>query len=323
MIGLSCCYLIAACERVRDYDRALQWCARLKVFCERWGLRPLFAVCRTQYASICMWRGTWLEAEAELTAATSELAASRPAMTADGLVRLAELRRRQGRLVEAAEMFDQAESHSLALLGRAQLAFDRDDAAGAAELAARYMRRVPAQNRTARAEGLEVLVRALVATGDLGGRAYGACRARRDRVAVWPPRRFAPRRASLPGASPSAKGRSSRRSVTSRTPWICFSSAVRRTSWPARASISARTLAARQRLEAAADEAERAVELLRELHAEFEMARARSLVASFALPAVAGASGERTSCAEECRTDEPRAGSPAARRGRRQQPGDW
>src|SRR5262245_32108800 len=168
-IGLSCCYLIAACDRVRDYDRALQWCARLKVFCERWGLRPLFAVCRTQYASICMWRGTWLEAEEELTAATSELAASRPAMTADGLVRLAELRRRQGRLVEAAEMFDQAGSHGLALLGRAQLALDKDDTAGAAELAARYLRRVPAHNRTARAEGLEVLVRASVATGDLAG----------------------------------------------------------------------------------------------------------------------------------------------------------
>ena len=69
VIGLSCCYLIAACERVRDYDRAVQWCARLKIFCEKWGLRPLFAVCRTQYASICMWRGTWLEAEQELMTA--------------------------------------------------------------------------------------------------------------------------------------------------------------------------------------------------------------------------------------------------------------
>ena len=66
-IGLACCYMIAGCERVRDYDRAVQWCARLKVFCAKWGLRPLFAVCRTQYASICMWRGTWLEAEQELT----------------------------------------------------------------------------------------------------------------------------------------------------------------------------------------------------------------------------------------------------------------
>jgi len=74
-IGLSCCYLIAACDRVRDYDRAMQWCTRLKSFCAKWGLRPLFAVCRTQYASICLWRGTWHEAEEELSAATNELAA--------------------------------------------------------------------------------------------------------------------------------------------------------------------------------------------------------------------------------------------------------
>src|SRR5262249_30429860 len=53
LIGLACCYLIAACERVRDYDRALQWCTRLKAYCEKWGFRPLFAVCRTQYASVC------------------------------------------------------------------------------------------------------------------------------------------------------------------------------------------------------------------------------------------------------------------------------
>ncbi len=137
-IGLSSCYLIAACDRVRDYDRAVQWCTRLKAFCEKWGLRPLFAVCRTQYASICMWRGTWLEAEQELTAATGELAASRPGMTADGVVRLAELRRRQGRLVEASALFEQAEHHPLAALGRAELAFDRDDVRAAAEAAERY-----------------------------------------------------------------------------------------------------------------------------------------------------------------------------------------
>ena len=38
-IGLACCYLIAACERVRDYDRAMQWCTRLKAFCAKWGLQ--------------------------------------------------------------------------------------------------------------------------------------------------------------------------------------------------------------------------------------------------------------------------------------------
>ena len=104
-IALASCYMVAGCDHVRDYDRAVQWCARLKVFCAKWGLRPLFAVCRTQYASICMWRGTWLEAERELSAAADELQACRPAMTGDALVRLGELRRRQGRLVEASSLF--------------------------------------------------------------------------------------------------------------------------------------------------------------------------------------------------------------------------
>src|SRR5260370_25722377 len=105
--------MIAACERVRDYDRAMQWCTRLKAFCEKWGLRPLFAVCRTQYASICMWRGTWLEAEQELTAATSELAASRPPRTADAMVRLAELRMRPGRMWAADPLFSHGAPHPL------------------------------------------------------------------------------------------------------------------------------------------------------------------------------------------------------------------
>ena len=168
-IALACCYMIAACERVRDYDRAVQWCARLKVFCAKWGLRPLFAVCRTQYASICMWRGTWMEAEQELIAAGDELATSRPAMTPDATVRLAELRRRQGRLTEAASLFDQAGAHGLALLGRAELAFDRGDMRTAAEHIDRYLRRVPTQNRTDRAAGLELLVRAQAAAGELDG----------------------------------------------------------------------------------------------------------------------------------------------------------
>ena len=38
LIGLACCYLIAACERIRDYERAVQWCDRLKAFCAKWGL---------------------------------------------------------------------------------------------------------------------------------------------------------------------------------------------------------------------------------------------------------------------------------------------
>jgi DNA-binding CsgD family transcriptional regulator/outer membrane protein assembly factor BamD (BamD/ComL family) len=160
-IGLSGCYLIAACERVRDCDRAAQWCNRLKEFCSKWGLRPLLAVCRTQYASICLWRGTWSEAEMELCTASVELAASRPGMTGEALVRLAELRRRQGRLAEAATLFEQLPPRGQALLGRAELALDSSDPQAAAEQAERYLRHIPTQNRTDRAAGLELLVRAL------------------------------------------------------------------------------------------------------------------------------------------------------------------
>ena len=159
-IGLSGCYLIAACERVRDCDRAAQWCKRLKEFCSKWGLRPLLAVCRTQYASICLWRGAWFEAETELCTASAELAACRPGMTGEALVRLAELRRRQGRLTEAATLFEQLPPHGQALLGRAELALDYGDPRAAAEQVERYLRQVPTQNRTDRPPGLELLVRA-------------------------------------------------------------------------------------------------------------------------------------------------------------------
>ncbi len=159
-IGLCGCYLIAACERVRDFERAVQWCRRLKEFCAKWGLRPLFAVCRTQYASICLWRGTWGEAEQELCAASEELAACRPAMKGDALVRLAELRRRQGRLAESAAIVEQLAPHGAGLLARARLALDCDDPGGALELIEQYLRHLPILNRIDRASGLELAVQA-------------------------------------------------------------------------------------------------------------------------------------------------------------------
>ena len=167
LTGLAGCYLIAACDRIRDYDRAAQWCDRLKDSSKKWGLRPLFAVCRTQYASVCMWRGAWDEAERELSAATNELMICRPAMTGEGLARLGELRRRQGRLDEAMAMFDRVATHPLASLGRALVAFDRGNFKASVDLAERYLRKLPKDNRTERAAGLELLCRVRVELGDI------------------------------------------------------------------------------------------------------------------------------------------------------------
>ena len=165
LTGLAGCYLIAACDRVRDHERAIQWCDRLKEYSRKWGLKPLFAVCRTQYASICMWRGDWDAAERELTSACDELAICRPGMTTDGLARLGELRRRQGRLTEAAALFDRSGAHPIASLGRAAMALEQGDPQSAAELADRHLRKMPARNRTERAAALELLIRARTASG--------------------------------------------------------------------------------------------------------------------------------------------------------------
>jgi DNA-binding CsgD family transcriptional regulator len=287
-IGLSSCYLIAACDRVRDYDRAVQWCTRLKEFCAKWKLRPLFAVCRTQYASICMWRGTWIEAEQELTAATEELAASRPAMTADGLVRLAELRRRQGRLVEAAALFEKSEPHGLALLGGAELAFDRGDLRAAADQAERYLRRVLAHNRTDRAAGLDLLVRALVGAGDLESAKTALAELSTIAALVSTvPLKAAASLASGYIAHAAGAPEAARRHLEDAVDLFRQSGAPYEL---ARARLElARTLASLQRTDAALEEAERAVDLLTELNAELELSRARTLIGSLTTQSQAAA----------------------------------
>lgn len=278
-IGLSCCYMISACDRVRDYDRALEWCTRLKVFAARWGLRPLFAVCRTQYASICMWRGTWSEAEDELLAATEELGATRPAMQADGVVRLAELRRRQGRLVEAAELFEQSEPHGLAALGRAELAFDRGDLRAAADQAARYLRRVELHNRTDRAAGLDLLIRAHVGLADLEGAriALAELSSIAQLVGTKPLRAAASLAAGYVALGAGALTDARQQFEDAVDGFLQCGAPFEL----ARARLGlARALDARGQGDGARQEAERAVAVLVELKAELEISRARALIES-------------------------------------------
>jgi DNA-binding CsgD family transcriptional regulator len=164
-VAWACCYTISACERVRDYERAAQWCARVGEFC---GQHEIFLLntCRAHYASVLSWQGRWDEAEHELTAAVEGLQSSRPPMVGDALARLGELRRRQGRQAEAEGLFARSETHSLSLLGRAALALDRDQPAEAAELADRYLRRFADRGRVERGAGLELAIRALACLGE-------------------------------------------------------------------------------------------------------------------------------------------------------------
>ncbi|HSK61495.1 MAG TPA: hypothetical protein VK935_20825, partial [Actinomycetospora sp.] len=161
-----CCYMLNACERVRDYDRAGQWCRRIEGLTAQARVRMLNLACRAYHGGVHIHRGAWTEAERTLVDAAAQLAAIRPPMVSEATVRLGELRRRQGRLDEAAAIFAGLEGHGLALLGSAEICLDRDDPARARDQAAQYLRDIPSHIGTLRAGGLELLVRAHLALGE-------------------------------------------------------------------------------------------------------------------------------------------------------------
>jgi ATP/maltotriose-dependent transcriptional regulator MalT len=171
MIGVTCCYLIRACEQVRDYDRASQWCERVRDFSRRVNFTGIFAACRIQYAALLTLRGEWEEAETEIEALYRHVETSQPRLIPIARIRLAELRRRQGRLAESASLLAEAGTHTHAILGRAALALDDGAAAEAVDLVEEYLRRVPTEERTGRVPGLEVAVLARTAAGDPPGAA--------------------------------------------------------------------------------------------------------------------------------------------------------
>ena len=300
LIGIACCYLIAACERIRDYERAVQWCDRLKAFCTKWGMRPLFAVCRTQYASVCMWRGAWQEAEQELVSAAEELAASRPAMTGEGLVRLGELRRRQGKLDDAMTLFERAGAHPLASLGRASVVFDRGDYKSSADLAERHLRRLPVKNRTERAAALELLARACLEEGrtDDATQAVTELHAIADEARTGPLRALASVASGLVSAR-AGDPKSARKHLEDAVDLFKESGTPFETG---RARVElARVMGALGRSEAAADEVRRAIDDLAPLGARLELARARAvldaLTASPVAPARRGRGRDRPDAA--------------------------
>ena len=165
LMATACCVLINACEQMRDYARAGQWCERVRVLADRWRMGNFFIICRTQYASILMARGDLASADAELEAAMRHADERRPPLKRGALVRLADLRRRQGRLEEAEALFQQMGAHPLAVLGRAELALESARVQEAVDLLEGLLRRLPRILRGDRIRSLEVIARAYIACG--------------------------------------------------------------------------------------------------------------------------------------------------------------
>jgi len=157
---LTCCCMIDACDQVRDYGRSLEWCHRLREFCDRWRVEAFLTNCRLKYTGALLWRGEWERCEEELERALTELRRNRPAAADGALVRLADLRRRQGRTGEAEALLAEAEGHALVRPVRAALALDDGDGRTAVETVEALLRQLPGTARTERVAALELSVRA-------------------------------------------------------------------------------------------------------------------------------------------------------------------
>ncbi len=166
-MGKICCWLISACQETHDLGRAGDWCARVEDICVQRELAPLFAVCRTQYASILLAGGDSQEAELTLLDVLARLQQSRRLSRLDAVAQLGELRRRQGRLAEAEDLLQQAGYRAEALTSLARLRLDEGDAGRAWTTVVELLRSIPPGQLLERVDALAVAVAAGVAVGRL------------------------------------------------------------------------------------------------------------------------------------------------------------
>ena len=274
--GWACCCMISTCEEMRDHGRAAQWCRKVDEFSRRLRIAFVNGTCRAHYGAILTWRGEFDAADRELSQALQDLTTTRPFWRAEAIVRLGDLRRRQGRFAEAEALFREAPHHSLSQLGIAELALDRGDLAGARDALERLLRRLPAPGAVARAAPLELLVRAEAALGDGEAAARHATelRAIADTLRTRP---LAAAAAFSEGLAAASGGDHNSARERFEDAVDLFADAAPLEAGRARVEL-ARALHALERPEAAVREAGAAMERPRELGAATESGRARALL---------------------------------------------
>ena len=132
-IGEIYCRLLSACEHVADVRRAEEWLSaagRLVAWSDF-----VAPTCRCHYGGILIAIGRWAEAEEELLAALRAFDRGYRAERISPLVRLAELRVRQGRFEEAERLLEGGEWHPTARRSLATIALARGDLALAEDFA--------------------------------------------------------------------------------------------------------------------------------------------------------------------------------------------
>lgn len=166
-IGQIYCALLAGCERIVDFRRAEQWRRVAQPFLDAYDHVGMTGTCRATYAGVLAATGDWYQAERELLHALRTFDAWSRGMRADAVVRLADLRIRQGRLDEAARLLEGSETHPDAQQPLAELELAHGRPKVAAALLERRLHQLGETNLQA-APLLFRLAEAQIAAGDLG-----------------------------------------------------------------------------------------------------------------------------------------------------------
>ena len=96
----TCCDMLNACELASDIERAASGARWPTSSSSTYGCPFLYAECRIYYGSVLAAKGRWDDAERELDAGLRITDGACPGLHARALIRLADLRIRQGRLEE-------------------------------------------------------------------------------------------------------------------------------------------------------------------------------------------------------------------------------
>lgn len=171
VVGDAFCLTLGACEQAGDFTRADEWC--------RVGLKAtdsrangfLRASCLASYGWILTVLGRWTESEAKLTEAVELYRVGHRQLQPYASVKLAELRRRQGRTADASRLLRDVPRSAASLRVRAELAFDAGDHAEALALAREMEALVHGFPVTEHVVALQLIVRAAAALGDVAAAA--------------------------------------------------------------------------------------------------------------------------------------------------------
>ncbi len=170
------CQLFSACEYAHDVTRADQWIRIGAEIASRRNAPAVSAFCRTHYGALLTAAGRWTEADAELSEAVRIWSQGYLSLRWMALVRLADLRVRQGRIEEAEQLLDGLDVYTEAARPLAAVHLARGNIARAVDVVERALEQMDPDSVAAGA------LWALLVDVHLAGDATGAAEAAAARL---------------------------------------------------------------------------------------------------------------------------------------------